>query len=285
MADHGREFKAVLEALIFAADAPLSLRRLVDLLPELGAQELGELLLELERDYAVDGRGLLLEEVGGGWRFATRAEISPYVERLLRGRRAPRLSQAALETLAIVVYRQPTTKAEIEAIRGVSVDGPLRTLLERELLKVTGRAAGPGRPLLYATTRELLVLLGIRDLRDLPQLDELESVLEAFEGTDPAQLELGQAVEPRAEESTAEESAVAATTVEAESGDNAQESLESGDDAQETGQPERAGGGAPAAGAGTREDAQDPAAGVDRDRGDPPQSLPGDGRGGLAPEV
>lgn len=192
MSDRVPEFVPVVEALLFAADEPLPTRRLVELLPELEATEVTAALDALNEQLEQADRGLRLEEVGGGWRFTTRSDHAPFLERLVKGKRVKRLSHAALETLAVVLYRQPVTKAEIEAIRGVSVDGPLRTLLDRDLVKVSGRAAGPGRPLLYASTRELLRYLGLRDLRDLPQLDELEGVLATSEESDPAQLELGQ---------------------------------------------------------------------------------------------
>ncbi|MAE70875.1 MAG: SMC-Scp complex subunit ScpB [Gemmatimonadetes bacterium] len=195
MTDEGlNTFVPVVEALIFASDEPLSTRHLVELLPELEPEDLSRVLEMLDSALESAERGLRLEEVAGGWRFTTREEHGPFLDRLFKGKRTQRLTQAALESLAVVLYRQPATKAEIEAIRGVSVDGPLRTLLDRNLIKVSGRADGPGRPLLYSTTRELLKHLGLRNLRDLPQLDELEGVLETSEEGDPDQLELGQSV-------------------------------------------------------------------------------------------
>ena len=195
MTDEGlNTFVPVVEALIFASDEPLSTRHLVELLPELEPEQLSQVLEMLNSALESAGRGLCLEEVAGGWRFTTREEHGPFLDRLFKGKRTQRLTQAALESLAVVLYRQPATKAEVEAIRGVSVDGPLRTLLDRSLIKVSGRADSPGRPLLYSTTRELLQHLGLRNLRDLPQLDELEGVLETSENGDPDQLELGQSV-------------------------------------------------------------------------------------------
>ncbi len=217
------DFVPVVEALIFAADEPLSTRHLVELIPELEAEQLSEVLARLDEQLEEHSRGIRLEEVAGGWRFTTRPEHGPFLERLFRGRRTQRLTQAALETVAVVLYRQPTTKAEIEAIRGVSVDGPLRTLLDRNLIKVSGRAEGPGRPLLYATTRELLKHLGLRDLRDLPQLDELEGVLAGSEEGDPDQLELGEL------ERDEEEDAASPQAIEAAEGDEERDESAQGD--------------------------------------------------------
>ena len=190
MEDRIAYFRGVVEALIFASQEPLPVRKLSELLPELESEELLAVLADLSETLEQEARGLRLEEVAGGWRFTTRAEYAPFLERYFKARRPARLTQAALETLSVVLYRQPSTKAEIEAVRGVAVDGPLRTLLDRRLIRVAGRAEGPGRPLLYGTTRELLKYLGMRDLRDLPQLDELEEVLKASEHADPDQLEL-----------------------------------------------------------------------------------------------
>lgn len=188
MTDRIVDFVPVVEALIFASMEPLPTRRLSELLPELSSEDLVSVLDRLRDDLETGLRGIRLEEVAGGWRFSTRPEHAPFIERSLKSRRPRRLSRAALETLAVAVYRQPVTKAEIEAVRGVSVDGPLRTLLDRGLVKVKGRAEAPGRPLLYTTTRELLQYLGLMDLRDLPRVEELEAVLESSEDADPAQL-------------------------------------------------------------------------------------------------
>lgn len=161
--EHG---KAILEALLLAAVEPLPLRRLCEVV---GIEEHGAraLLADLQRDYQAPGRGLLIREVAGGYQLVTKPEFSPYVERLL----APRgkgLSHAALETLAIIAYRQPLTRAEIEAVRGVNSDRIVEALVERRLVREVGRREGPGRPVLYGTTREFLTYFGLRDLADLP---------------------------------------------------------------------------------------------------------------------
>lgn len=137
-----------------------------DLAPDDAKLALGE----LQSRYEKEERGLQLRFVAGGYQLCTRAEYAPYIESLLGGREKNVLSQAALETLAIVAYKQPVTKQEIESIRGVRVDSVLNTLLEKKLVQEAGRRTGPGRPILYGTTREFLTSFGLRDIGDLPKL-------------------------------------------------------------------------------------------------------------------
>jgi len=164
------ELLAQLEAVLFASDAPLPLERLVEALE--GDPEAVRLGLEaLRAAVEAPGRGLLLVEVAGGYRLVTRPEVAPALLRLQRLRLRSRLSRAAVETLAIVAYRQPVSRPEIEQLRGVSVDHVITALLERRLVRVVGRRAVPGRPLLYGTTREFLEHFGLRDLGDLPPFE------------------------------------------------------------------------------------------------------------------
>src|SRR3989441_12718975 len=126
-------------------------------------------------------RGIVLSEIAGGFQILSRKECAPWVEQMLRSRRKIRLSKAALESLAIVAYRQPITKGEIDSIRGVDSAGVLHTLLERNLVTIKGRSKGGGRPLLYSTTAEFLGYMGINELADLPELKELAPLLEERE--------------------------------------------------------------------------------------------------------
>lgn len=162
--------KAIVEALLFASVEPLLVKKVADLigLEERAARDLIE---ELRKDYQGPGRGLEVVEVAGGYQIATRPELSGFVEKLTAERGSSVLSHAALETLAIVAYRQPVTKAEVEAVRGVSIDKSLSTLLERRLVREVGRKEGPGRPILYGTTREFLLYFGLKDLSQLPPLE------------------------------------------------------------------------------------------------------------------
>jgi len=169
--------KRSLEALLFATDTPLTMGRLKALFPDAGAREIRAAMTELAREYDAQERAFTIVEFGGGWQLATRPEYAPLVQRLYRGKRFVRLSQAALEVLAIVAYRQPVTRMEIEEIRGVQVSGVLATLQERNLVTVVGRSDAVGNPLLYGTTREFLNHLGLKGLHQLPPLPELEGII------------------------------------------------------------------------------------------------------------
>ncbi len=162
----------ILEALLFAAGEPLTLARLADVVPGPTRGELRAALIELAARSERDGRGIRLVEVAGGYQFRTDPQHAEWVRRLFQ-QRPWRLTRATLDTLAIVAYRQPITRAEIEAIRGVDADSVLASLLSRKLIKIVGRKEVIGRPLLYATTRQFLEVFGLRDLTELPALGEV----------------------------------------------------------------------------------------------------------------
>ncbi|GAB4260689.1 MULTISPECIES: SMC-Scp complex subunit ScpB [Deferrisoma] len=166
----------VLEAVLFASPEPVALGKLVELFaPEgLGRQEVLDGLGALGE--ALGGRALELREVAGGYQLRTRAEYAPYLGRL-EIPRPVRFSRAALETLAIVAYRQPITRAEVEEVRGVDCGGVLKALLEKGLVRVVGKKDVPGRPLLYGTSRKFLEVFGLTSLADLPSLQEIEEML------------------------------------------------------------------------------------------------------------
>ncbi len=175
--------KREIEALLFATDAPLSSGRLRALFSNAGAKEITSAIEELQEDYTTAGFAFTIVEFGGGYQIATRPEYAPLVERLFKGRRYARLSRAGLEVLAIVAYRQPVTRLEIDDIRGVQSSGAIATLSERNLLTVVGRSEAVGHPLLYGTTREFLSHLGLKALGQLPDLPNVGQVVE-----DPAEL-------------------------------------------------------------------------------------------------
>ncbi|HEY5674580.1 MAG TPA: SMC-Scp complex subunit ScpB [Malonomonas sp.] len=176
------DLKRLTEAFIFAAASPLSLDRLCQLL-ECPRPELRAVIEQLQSEYPPSVRGFYLAEVAGGYQFRTAAELGPWLRKLSK-ERTFRFSPAGLETLAIIAYRQPITRAEIEYLRGVDSGGVMKTLLEKNLLRILGKKDVPGRPLLYGTSRQFLELFGLRDLNDLPTLKE-------FSALDP---ELDQAV-------------------------------------------------------------------------------------------
>ncbi|MEW5914596.1 MAG: SMC-Scp complex subunit ScpB [Thermodesulfobacteriota bacterium] len=172
-----QDLKRILEALLFAAESPLSLAQLCSVLETKEQASVQQALIELQQEYQQMERSFELVTVAGGWSLRTRAEHAYWLRRLRR-QQVTRLSQAALETLAIVAYKQPVLKAEIEHIRGVEVGGILRMLMEKGLIKVAGRKDLPGRPLVYATTKRFLEVFDLKDLKDLPTVEEMESLAE-----------------------------------------------------------------------------------------------------------
>lgn len=190
--------KQVIEALLFASDAPIGLVTLVEVMAGPDKDEIIALLDEMAREFEESGRGVVLVEIAGGYQLLSRRECAPWIEKMLRSRRRVRLSRAGLETLAIVAYKQPITKTDIDGIRGVDSSGSLHTLLERNLVLIAGRSKAVGRPLLYATSQDFLQYMGINDLTDLPELKELGTVLEERER---AQMELDDALAVPAPES------------------------------------------------------------------------------------
>ncbi len=178
--------RSAVEALLFSSDQPLTLAMLADAL-DAAAEQVSEVLLALGDEYRSREAGVEVREIAGGWMVTTTAEQHEWVARMLRGKRRMRLSRAALETLAIIAYKQPVTKSEIEAIRGVDSSGTLATLLERSLVTIKGRSTVVGRPLLYGSTPDFLNYFGLRDLTELPRPEELRALVAARE---PEQLEM-----------------------------------------------------------------------------------------------
>ena len=171
--------KAVLESLLFAADGPVSADRLKTALGEISHKEITDALGELQEEYERTGRGLRLAEVANGYQLRTPKEHADFVRNLTAVKPA-RMSRANLETLAIIAYRQPVTRAEMEEIRGVNVDGVVSTLLERRLIRIVARKDVPGKPFLYGTTREFLEAFNLKDLGSLPTLQEMEEMTQTL---------------------------------------------------------------------------------------------------------
>jgi segregation and condensation protein B len=173
------EIKAIIESLLFVAGTPVSLRRLAEV-TGITQIEVKPAIAQLLQEYAAPERGVRLMEVAGGYQFRTAAENTEYVRKFVQ-EKPSKLSRASLETLAIIAYRQPLTKAEIEAVRGVDVDGVLNSLLTKKLVRVMGRKDVPGRPWVYGTTPQFLELFGLNDLGSLPPLPEIhEPTLNSF---------------------------------------------------------------------------------------------------------
>ncbi len=167
------ELKFVIEALLFASERPLSVEDLRQAFEEdLSADDIAAALEELKADYAAQKRGFTLTELAGGFQLITDPRFASYLKRYYQAREKKKLSQATLETLSIIAYKQPVTRADIEFVRGVNVDGALKTLLEKGLVKMTGRKDVPGRPMLYGTTKEFLDHFALSSLKELPALSE-----------------------------------------------------------------------------------------------------------------
>jgi segregation and condensation protein B len=171
-----REYlKSIIESLLFVAEGPVTLQRFAEVVEGVDKEEIRSVLDELRGELDTHRRGVRLVEVAGGFQLRTAKINADWVKKFLGGRPA-RMGRATLETLAIIAYRQPITKAEIEAIRGVDVDGVVNTLLERGLIRTVARKDVPGRPFLYGTTTEFLQLFNLKDLSHLPTLKEMEEV-------------------------------------------------------------------------------------------------------------
>jgi len=165
--------RAVLEALIFVADKPLTNKEIKEVLEGISEIEIEELINTLNTEYADTGRSFRIAAVAGGYQMATEPEFGPWLKKLYKAQMKDKLSMPALETLAIIAYKQPATRAEIEAIRGVNADGVTRNLLEKGLIRISGRKDAPGRPLLYSTTTEFLEHFGLGSISDLPEAPEI----------------------------------------------------------------------------------------------------------------
>src|SRR5947199_1479936 len=170
------DLKPVIEALIFASPDPLTPKMLFKLLESEPREDVEAALDALKQDYSRPG-GLQLVEVAGGYQIVTKPELHEWVRRLFHERTSQRLSVQALETLAVIAYKQPITALEVTEVRGVNTSGVLNTLLERHLIKIVGRKQVVGRPFLYATTKEFLIRFGLNDLNELPKVEDMAEAL------------------------------------------------------------------------------------------------------------
>ena len=184
------ELLSIIESLIFTAESPLSTDRICELLDEFERDQIKSALVETVAHYQGRGGGFELVEVAGGWQFRTRPALHSYVTRHIKARTS-KFSQSALETLAIVAYRQPITRAEVEHLRGVDCGGVLKSLLEKRLVRILGKKDIPGRPLIYGTSKEFLEIFGLKDLKSLPTLREIQALDEQpqYERQEELQLE------------------------------------------------------------------------------------------------
>ena len=190
-----RELKAILEAILFVSPEPVPVARLMSIVGTASKVDIVQALGILTHDLDQDGRGIQLVQVAGGYRLVTKQEYGPWLKRMDKAKAAQKLSRSALESLAIIAYKQPLVRAEIEEIRGVETSGVLRTLCERKLVRIVGRKDVPGRPIMYGTTKFFLEHFGLQDLSQLPPLREFKELGESEQSLLPIEDESSEAVE------------------------------------------------------------------------------------------
>jgi segregation and condensation protein B len=166
--------KSAIEALLFASDRPLTMEQIMRVLDGLDAAVINGLLTELKNEYEQSNRGVRLVEIAGGYQIVTFAGFAPFLKKLFKERCAQSLSKPSLETLAIIAYKQPVTRLEIALLRNVNIDGVMASLMDKNLIRITGRKKVPGRPFVYGTTRFFLERFGLKSLEELPKTEELK---------------------------------------------------------------------------------------------------------------
>ena len=185
IAEEKRPFVPVIEALIFSSETPLTVQRIREIVAGFTPKEIETVIKYLNEEFQTAGRSFKIMEIAGGYQMFTLPEFSGYVQQLYLSKKKSRLTHKALETMAIIAYRQPITKHEVEDIRGVNVDGVIRTLLVRNLITIAGRAQAPGSPFLYKTTKKFLDYFGLNSLDDLPKLKEIDELIDVEDESSP----------------------------------------------------------------------------------------------------
>jgi len=170
--------KSVIEALLLASEKPLPLDQIRFVLDDADASDVRNLIDELKVEYEQASRGIRVVEIAGGFQMTTASEFAPFLRKLFKNRHTERLSKPALETLAIIAYKQPLTRNEIELLRNVNIDGVMKSLLDKNLVRIAGRKKAPGRPCVYGTTRQFLEHFGLKSLEDLPKIEDFSAMAE-----------------------------------------------------------------------------------------------------------
>jgi len=168
--------KSAVEAMLFASEKPLVIEQIRKVLDNLEANEVRKILEELKTEYELSNRGIRVVEIAGGFQINTAPAFAPFLKKLFKDRHAERLSKPALETLSIIAYKQPLTRSEIESLRNVNVDGVMKSLLDKNLVRICGRKKVPGRPFVYGTTRQFLEYFGLKSLEELPKMEEFSAL-------------------------------------------------------------------------------------------------------------
>lgn len=170
--------KSALEALLFASDKPLTIEQIKNALDTKETEQLRVVIQGLKSEYESTNRGMRITEIANGYQMVTSTNFASFLKKLYKERHVERLTRPALETLAIIAYKQPLTKHEIESLRNVNVDGVVKNLLEKDLIRVSGRKKAPGRPLVFATTRQFLEYFGLKSLEELPKMEDFSKLLD-----------------------------------------------------------------------------------------------------------
>jgi len=192
-----KSLKLIIEALLFSSEKPLTVKDIKDCIPDTDTKDIKSALAILEHDYEAMDRSYDLKEVAGGYQFRSKPEYGSYILRMLQST-PNRLSRAAMETLAIIAYKQPILRHEIEKLRGVDVGGILKTLMEKDLIKIMGRKDLPGKPLIYGTTKRFLEVFDLKDISDLPKMSEIKDF--GLAGYEPTPLNLDNPLQPQGTE-------------------------------------------------------------------------------------
>ena len=169
--------KAVIEALLFASAQPLTLEKIKEVLGDFQTTQIRKLLEELGQEFEKSNRGIRIAELAGGFQLITPPDLALFLKKLYKGRRIERLSRPALETLAVIAYKQPVDKLEIGSIRNVNIDGVVKSLIDKDLIRIAGRKKSPGRPFLFGTTRKFLEYFGLKSLEELPRVENFQEAL------------------------------------------------------------------------------------------------------------
>lgn len=173
--------KSVIEALLFVSERPLTLEQIRGVLDHLETSKIRGIVEELRGEYETASRGINIVEVAGGFQMITSPKFAPFIKKFYKARRVERLSKPSLETLAIIAYKQPVTKLEIELLRNVNIDGVIKSLTEKNLIRIAGRKKVPGRPFVFATTRQFLEHFGLKSLDELPKMEDFTQLAAAKE--------------------------------------------------------------------------------------------------------
>lgn len=187
--------RSVIEALLFSSEGPLAIDRIKEVLDSLQAPEIRALLEQMKSEYEAANSGMRITEVAGGFQMITAPHLAPFLKKLYKKRQAERLSMPALQTLAIIAYKQPVTKLEIESLRNVEIDGMIKGLLDKGLVRVAGRKKAPGRPKVYGTTKQFLEHFGLISLDELPKIENFQTALTEKEAEKGASVAAAQETE------------------------------------------------------------------------------------------